>query len=365
MRLVELAERVGDRFQRALHVGLQHEVQRGDLAALHHREDVLETGATRQAHRVLQARGAAPIGTGFGDGPCGLLVGGDAQVVAGERDAVEPEYLDRNRRACFRDLLTVLVEQCAHLAPRAAGDDRVADTDGAALDEGGDHGPAAGIEVRLQHEGTRRCLRVRGELLDLGDEQDRLEQLVDTRSRGWRDVDDDGVAAPELGHELSFHELLAHARGVGVFAVDLGDGHDDRHLGRTAWLIASTVCGITPSSAATTRIAMSVARGTARAHGRERLVTRRVDERDRVAVVGSLVCADVLGDPAGFTSDDVCVADRVEQRCLAVVDVSHDGDDRHARLLERVVVFVVVAEQRLQLQLGFLAGLDEQDVGTE
>ena len=78
-----------------------------------------------------------------------------------------------------------------------------------------------------------------------------------------------------------------------------------------------------------------------------------------------LVRADVLGDPAGFAGDDVRVADRVEQRGLAVVDVTHDGDDRRARLLERVVVFVVVAEQRLQLELGLLAGLDEQHVGTE
>ena len=32
---------------------------------------------------------------------------------------------------------------------------------------------------------------------------------------------------------------------------------------------------------------------------------------------------------------------------------------------ERVVVLVVVAEQRLQLELGLLAGLDEQHLGTE
>ena len=41
------------------------------------------------------------------------------------------------------------------------------------------------------------------------------------------------------------------------------------------------------------------------------------------------------------------------------------GDDRRTRLEERVVVFVVVAEQRLQLELGLLAGLDEQHLGAE
>ena len=93
-------------------------------------------------------------------------------------------------------------------------------------------GPRPWIEVRLEHERPRRRLRVGGELLDLGDEQDRLEQLVDADARGRRDVDDDRVATPRLGHELALDELLADTGGVGVFAVDLGDRHDDRHLGR-------------------------------------------------------------------------------------------------------------------------------------
>ena len=75
------------------------------------------------------------------------------------------------------------------------------------------------------------------------------------------------------------------------------------------------------------------------------------------AVVDGLVRADVLGDAAGFAGDDVGVADRVEQRGLAVVDVTHDGDDRRTRLEQRVVVFVVVvAEQRVQLDLVLLPG---------
>ena len=189
MRLVELAQRVGERFERTLHVGLDHEVERGDLAALHHREDVLEPGTAGQAHRVLQARGTTPVGTGFGDGPRGLLVGRDPQLVARERHVVETEHLDRHRRARLCDLLTVLVEQRADLAPRATGDDRVADAERAPLDERGDDRAPTLVEVRLQHQGTRRRLRVRRELLDLGDEQDRLEQLVDAGAGRRRDVD--------------------------------------------------------------------------------------------------------------------------------------------------------------------------------
>ncbi len=109
---------------------------------------------------------------------------------------------------------------------------------------------------------------------------------------------------------------------------------------------------------------MSVARRASRAHLRERLVTRRVDERDGASVLDDLVRADVLRDATGLARDHVCGADAVEQRRLAVVDVAHHGHDRRTRLLERIVV-VIVTEQRLQLELGLLAGLDEQDLGAE
>jgi len=57
-------------------------------------------------------------------------------------------------------------------------------------------------------------------------------------------------------------------------------------------------------------------------------VARGVDEGDRLAVVDDLVGADVLCDAAGLAGDDIGVADGVEQRGLAVVDMAHDGHDR-------------------------------------
>ena len=51
----------------------------------------------------------------------------------------------------------------------------------------------------------------------------------------------------------------------------------------------------------------------------------------------------MLGDAAGLPGDHVRVADRVEQLGLAVVDVTHDGDDRRARD-QVVLVALVLAE---------------------
>ena len=70
----------------------------------------------------------------------------------------------------------------------------------------------------------------------------------------------------------------------------------------------------------------------ARTHGGECFMARRVEEGDLLAARRrDVIRADVLRDAAGFARDDVRLADEVEQRRLAVVDVTHDRDDRRTR----------------------------------
>ena len=72
--------------------------------------------------------------------------------------------------------------------------------------------------------------------------------------------------------------------------------------------------------------------GAAGTHRREGGVAGRVDEGDLLAVLLDLIGADMLGDAASLAGDDIGVADGVEQRGLAVIDVAHDGDHRRPRL---------------------------------
>ena len=91
--------------------------------------------------------------------------------------------------------------------------------------------------------------------------------------------------------------------------------------------------------------------GAAGAHGREGRVARRVEEGDLLAGLElNLIGADVLRDAAGLTRHDVGLAQCVKQRCLAVVDVTHDGDDGRTRL---EVVVVIVHAFEADLDVGF------------
>ncbi len=99
-----------------------------------------------------------------------------------------------------------------------------------------------------------------------------------------------------------------------------------------AWLMASTVCGMTAVVGCDHQDGDVGGLRTTGTHGGERLVARRVEEGDQSLVAvqfgEDLVGTDVLGDAASSPSRTVAFADRVQQSRLAVVDVTHDGDDR-------------------------------------
>ena len=69
----------------------------------------------------------------------------------------------------------------------------------------------------------------------------------------------------------------------------------------------------------------------ARPHGRKRCVAGRVNEGDLALRRIDTVRTDVLGDATGLAAGNASLADMVEQRCLAMVDMTHDRDDRRSR----------------------------------
>jgi hypothetical protein len=117
---------------------------------------------------------------------------------------------------------------------------------------------------------------------------------------------------------------------------------------------------MTPSSAATTRHDDVGDLRAARTHQRERFVARGVEEYDRAAVADvDVIGADVLRDAAGFALRNLRLANRVEQRRLAVVDVAHDRDDRRAAAHIFGTALVALGGDELLLEAAHL------DLGAE
>src|SRR5512146_1512576 len=344
---------------RALHVALEDEVELLDRARLHLGEQALEGDAAARLGRELLA--AQTLRARVRDLARVPLVLDDAGELARRRRLVEADDLDRVARLGLLDLLPAVVVERAHAAPRVAGDDRVADAQRAAVDEDRRDGAAADVEARLDHGPGCLGVRVRAQVDEhLADDEDLLEQILEPLALLRGDAGDLDVAAPFGRLEALLRQLGEHAVGVRVGKVDLVDGDDDRHVGRArvrarlARLRHDAVVGGDDEHGDVRHL------GAAGAHGGERLVARRVEEGDLAVVDGRLVGADVLRDPAGLGRDDGCLADRVEQRRLAVVDVAHDRDDRRARderllgVLEARRLFLLggVLDRHLALQLG-------------
>ena len=200
----------------------------------------------------------------------------------------------------------MLVDHATDATIGVTGHDRVADAQRAALDQHGGNRSTAAVQVRFDchtlgfHVGVRPQVQC-----GVGGQQHRLEQRLDVGALLRRDVDEHGVAAEVLGHQVVLGELRPDLGRVGALLVDLVDRHHDRHVGRLCVvdglhrLRHDAVIGGDHQDG---DVGGLRATGT---HGGERLVARGVDEGDRplVAVVldGDLVGADVLGDATGLT----------------------------------------------------------------
>src|SRR5215218_7080997 len=361
---VQLAERVVDRLDRAHHVGLDHQRQLLQLALADPGEQVLQARRPAGGDRRLALARLPGLTDRAGD----PLVGHGPDLVAGAGRRRQADDLHRLRGDGGGDLLAVLVEHGPDPPEGGAGGDRVADVERAPADQDGGDRAAALVQVRLDDRPLGAPVGVGLEVqLDVGDQQDGLDQGVEVLLGLGRDVDELDLAAVLLGHQVVLGELLADPGRVGLGLVDLVDRHHDRHPGRLGVVDRLDRLGH-DAVVGGDHQHRHVGDGRAACpHGGERLVARRVDERHQAAVLAGtdLVGADVLGDAAGLGGDHVGVADGVQQLGLAVVDVAHDRHDRRARLQVLLAVGLDVLPALDLLQDVGLAGVDDLDPGAD
>src|SRR5262249_6385129 len=192
-------------------------------------------------------------------------------------------------------------------------------------------GAAAAVQFGLDNRAARQTVGVGLEVEDFGLQQNHLEQAVQTFARARGYPNSDRVAAVIFRYESIFGQLLLDPLKVGLGPVDLVDREDNRTLGCARMVERFDRLR---HNAFVRRdhqdYDVSDLRAT-RAHRSERLMTGSVDKGDRPAIYFNGVRTDMLCDTAEFLRRDVGMANRVEQRGLAVVNVSHHGDHRRAR----------------------------------
>src|SRR5215212_7129232 len=361
---LDAPEGVVDGLDRTHHVGLDDQRQLLQLALADPGEQVLQARSPAGGDGRLALAGLPGLGDPAGD----ALVGDRPDLVAGAGRGREADDHHRLGRDGGRDLLAVLVEHGPDPPEGGPGGHRVPDVQGAPADEDGRHRAAALVQMGLDDRALGPPVRVGLEVqLDVGDQQDALDQGVEALLGLGRHVDELGLAAVLLGHQVVLGELLADPGRVGVLLVDLVDRHHDRHRGRLGVVDRLHGLGHDPVVGGDHQHG-DVGDGRAPGpHGGERLVARGVDEGHQ-ATVGArpdLVGTDVLGDAAGLAGDHVGVADGVQQLGLAVVDVAHDGHHRRAGTQVLLAVGLGVLPALDLLEGVGLARVDDLDAGAD
>ena len=107
--------------------------------------------------------------------------------------------------------------------------ERVSHGDAPVLDENVSHGPFSLIELSLEHGPHSRAGGVRFQLSQIRNEQDHLEEQVESFALLGGDLDENGVATPIFRNELELAELLLDPLGIGVGFIDLVDRDEKRH----------------------------------------------------------------------------------------------------------------------------------------
>ncbi len=301
-------------------VGLEDQVQFLDLARLHFQEDILKADELgRRRGRTVRSL------PGFDIGARRIVVCHHLEGVAGRRRRAEAHDAGRHtgRRRVHR--IAAIVEHGAYAASDAAGDNRVAHVHRARLHEQRGDRAAAWIVFALDHGPNRAAVGGAHGRVDVGHQQDVLQQIIDAALHLGRNRHTDHIAAPFFDEQASVSQFLFDAIRVGVRLVHLVHRDHDRHLGRLG--VADRFLGLGHHAVIGRDDQDHDVRHlrAARAHRGKCLVAGRVQEGDSATVQLNLVRANALGDAAGFAFHDVGLANRIQERGLTMIHMPQHG----------------------------------------
>ena len=217
-----------------------------------------------------------------------------------------------------------VIQHGADTAHGGAGDDDVALLQSAVLHQQSGHRTPALVQTGLDNGALTGPVGVGLQFLDLCQQSQVFQQVLNTDVLLGGDLAHDGLAAPLLGHQTVFRQLLHDPVGVGIFLINLIDGHDNGNIGGLG--VVDGFHGLGHDAVIRSHHQNGDVRhhGAAGTHGGESLMARSIQEGDGLAVDLRLIRADVLGDAAGLAGSHGGVPDGIQQGSLAVVNVAHD-----------------------------------------
>ena len=228
------------RFDRALHVALDDQIDRLDVAGLHRLEQVVERDLALRAQRLL----ARQSGTFLGNRASAIDIVEHVKLVARGWKHIKTADDDRHRRRRRLDHLAVVIQQASQPAVACTGQQHIADIQRAILNQHGRHRAETLVDAAFDNRAACGSGWIRFEFQQLGLVIEQLDQLGNALARHRAGADDFGIAAPLDGIQIRWPRARrapsdrSHpGRSILFIATMIGTS------AALAWLIDSIVCG--------------------------------------------------------------------------------------------------------------------------
>ena len=219
----ELFKGLANRLNGALHIALDDDGQLQHLAFADMLKEVIQRDLLVALEFLLFLLHAAL----FYQLARQLFVLNGIKDIAGGRYFGKSGDLHGAGGACLLDLLTLIVGHYTHATDRRTGNNGFAGMEGAGLNEDGGNGSAAGIQLGFDDGTLCHTVGVGSQFHGIGNQQDHLQQVIQSLAGLGGNGDTDGIAAPLLGNQFIFGKLLLDTLGIGFRLIHLIDGDDN------------------------------------------------------------------------------------------------------------------------------------------
>ncbi len=267
----------------------------------------------------------------------------DHQFISCIRQSAEAKHFYGRRRTGLFNRLSGVADKLFDFSPVITADERIAYAQRPHAHNDGRGGSSTLLELGFNDRASWRRPRIRFQLEDLRLQADHLEQIVDAGPLGGANGTANDVASPILRRQTPLLELRLSLIDIGCRQIDLIDRDHQLNLGRLGMVDGLNRLrhqAVVSSHHEHNDIGDVRAAGS---HSGKSGMARRVEESNSLPIASDTVCADVLRDATCFACRYPGLANRIEKRGFAVIDVaheSHDGCTRLEGLLARLLRFL-------------------------
>ncbi|MNZ71314.1 hypothetical protein D3C78_896740 [compost metagenome] len=311
-------------FNGALNVSLDNHVEILDFALFNVTEQIVKCNSSICTKVRLTLRDR----TFIGNMASFSLILKYYKRIASLRNLCKTCNFNWSRWACFFETTAFIIHHSTNASEAVACDKSITDFERTVLNEDTGDRATALIKLGFNNRTASTFIRISFIFINFCYKQNHFKQTFEAHFLFRRNVNENGISAPLFRYESVLSQFLLHFIRVSIRLIDFVHCNDDwqsscfRMVNSLYRLRHNAVIGSYYDNRNICKLC------TAGTHCSKRFMTRSIQECNFLTVNFNLVSTDMLRNTASFSACYICRTNRIQQRCLTMVNVTHDRNDR-------------------------------------